>query len=230
MRKVLAAAAAAFLMALPSCGSGNSNDNTAAMDDAAGYDLPHYDIAFSDSSTVKKADRRVVVISASPRRGGNTDLLCDAFMKGATEAGCKVEKIFLADYNIGFFGEMHEQHPDTVVDGDDAPAIIAKMEAADIIVLSSPVYYMNIDGQLKTLMDRCYRHKGLANKEFYYITACADAEESTAETAIFAFRGFVVCLPDPVERGSVKAVGLGRKGAVEGTQYIDEAYRLGKTI
>lgn len=104
------------------------------------------------------------------------------------------------------------------------------MVKADIIVLSSPVYYMNIDGQLKALMDRCYRHEGLNGKEFYYITACADAEDSTAETAIFAFRGFVVCLPDPVERGMVKATGMGRKAAVKQSQYMQEAYNLGKTI
>lgn len=108
--------------------------------------------------------------------------------------------------------------------------IVQKMADADIIVLSSPVYYMNIDGQLKTLMDRCYHNKGLAGKEFYYITACADRDEATAETAIFAFRGFVVCLPEPTERGSIKAIGMGRKGAVADSQYLKEAYALGKTI
>ena len=117
-----------------------------------------------------------------------------------------------------------------MTEGDQAPMIVEKMTKADIIVLSSPVYYMNIDGQLKTLMDRCYRNKGLQGKEFYYITACADREESTAETAIFAFRGFVVCLPDPVERGSIKAIGMGRKGGVENTSYLTGAYELGKTI
>lgn len=115
-------------------------------------------------------------------------------------------------------------------ESDQAPMIVQKMADADIIVLSSPVYYMNIDGQLKTLMDRCYHNKGLAGKEFYYITACADRDEATAETAIFAFRGFVVCLPEPTERGSIKAIGMGRKGAVADSQYLKEAYALGKTI
>lgn len=193
--------------------------------------LPSYDIPFSKTSTLKKEHKKVLVLSASPRRGGNTDLLCDEFVKGAREAGGTVEKIFLDDYKIDFFHEAHATAPDTVVTaGDQAPLLVKKMTEADIIVLSSPVYYMNIDGQLKTLMDRCYRNKGLEGKEFYYITACADKEESAAETAIFAFRGFVVCLPNPTERGSVKAVGMGRKGAVEGSPYLKEAYELGKTI
>lgn len=214
------------------CISCNSPENKEAV--TANYEtqgLPVYNIPFSTTSTINKAQKKVLVISASPRRGGNTDLLCDEFVRGAREAGGSVEKIFLDDYKIDFFHEDHSVNPDTVMtERDQAPMIVEKMTKADIIVLSSPVYYMNIDGQLKTLMDRCYRNKGLQGKEFYYITACADREESTAEAAIFAFRGFVVCLPDPVERGSIKAIGMGRKGGVENTSYLTDAYELGKTI
>lgn len=230
MNKTLIALAVAGLgCALGSCAGSQETANEAA---SAGVEqnLPVYNIAQSDTSTVNKEHKTVLVLSASPRRGGNTDLLCDEFVRGAREAGGDVEKIFLDDYKIDFFHECHEHSADSVSADDQAPLIIEKMTKADIIVLSSPVYYMNIDGQLKTLMDRCYRNKGLGGKEFYYITACADAEDSTAETAIFAFRGFVVCLPEPVERGMVKAVGIGRKGAVEQSQYMQEAYNLGKTI
>lgn len=230
MNKTLIALAVAGLgCALGSCAGSQETANEAS---AAGVEqnLPVYNIAQSDTSTVNKEHKKVLVLSASPRRGGNTDLLCDEFVRGAREAGGEVEKIFLDDYKIDFFHECHEHSADSVSADDQAPLIIEKMTKADIIVLSSPVYYMNIDGQLKTLMDRCYRNKGLGGKEFYYITACADAEDSTAETAIFAFRGFVVCLPEPVERGMVKAVGIGRKGAVEQSQYMREAYNLGKTI
>lgn len=230
MNKTLIVLAVAGLgCALGSCAGSQETANEAA---AAGVEpnLPVYNIAQSDTSTVNKEHKTVLVLSASPRRGGNTDLLCDEFVRGAREAGGDVEKIFLDDYKIDFFHECHEHSADSVSADDQAPLIIEKMTKADIIVLSSPVYYMNIDGQLKTLMDRCYRNKGLGGKEFYYITACADAEDSTAETAIFAFRGFVVCLPEPVERGMVKAIGIGRKGAVEQSQYMREAYNLGKTI
>lgn len=230
MNKTLIALAVAGLgCALGSCAGSQETANEAASVGVE-QNLPVYNIAQSDTSTVNKEHKTVLVLSASPRRGGNTDLLCDEFVRGAREAGGDVEKIFLDDYKIDFFHECHEHSADSVSADDQAPLIIEKMTKADIIVLSSPVYYMNIDGQLKTLMDRCYRNKGLGGKEFYYITACADAEDSTAETAIFAFRGFVVCLPEPVERGMVKAVGIGRKGAVEQSQYMQEAYNLGKTI
>lgn len=230
MNKIISAIAIACLC----CGfsSCNKTQETDSHEEVSGVqqNLPIYKIAQSDTSTINKEHKTVLVISASPRRGGNTDLLCDEFIRGAKEAGGEVEKIFLDDYKIDFFHEQHEHSADSVSADDQAPIIIGKMANADIIVLSSPVYYMNIDGQLKTLMDRCFRNQGLGGKEFYYITACADAEDSTAETAIFAFRGFVVCLPNPVERGMVKAIGMGRKGAVEQSQYMQEAYNLGKTI
>lgn len=230
MNKIISAIAIACLCCgLSSCNKTQETDNHAEVSGVQ-QNLPVYKIAQSDTSTINREHKTVLVISASPRRGGNTDILCDEFIRGAKEAGGEVEKIFLDDYKIDFFHEQHEHSADSVSADDQAPVIIEKMANADIIVLSSPVYYMNIDGQLKTLMDRCFRNQGLGGKEFYYITACADAEDSTAETAIFAFRGFVVCLPNPVERGMVKAIGMGRKGAVEQSRYMQEAYNLGKTI
>ena len=192
-----------------------------------------YHINFSETSLNPKEHKRVLVISGSPRKGGNTDLLCDAFARGAKEAGGYVEKVFLADYNIGYFSEEDVQRVGKRANeaGDDVPMLVDKLVNADVIVLASPVYYMNITGQLKTFIDRTYgRYRELKDKEFFYLTACADAEESTADWAINGFRGFVMCLPNPTERGMVKATGMGRKGAVKGSQYETEAYNLGKNI
>ena len=46
--------------------------------------------------------KKVLVISSSPRRGGNSDILCDEFVRGAKESGSDVEKIFLKDKKIGY--------------------------------------------------------------------------------------------------------------------------------
>ena len=46
--------------------------------------------------------KKVLIISASPRKGGNSDLLCDQFLKGAKEAGHDVEKVFLRDRKINY--------------------------------------------------------------------------------------------------------------------------------
>ena len=206
---------------------------TACSNKQADKSAERYHINFSETSPVQKENKSVLIISGSPRKGGNTDLLCDAFARGAEEVGGQVEKIFLADYRIDYFSEADEQRVGDRADEaeDDAPMLVDKMVRADVIVLASPVYYMNITGQLKTFIDRTFgRYREMKDKEFFYLTACADPEDSTADWAINAFRGFVMCLPNPTERGMVKAVGMGRKGAVKGSQFEEEAYQLGKGI
>ena len=194
-----------------------------------------YNINFSAESPNPKQGKSVLIISASPRSGGNTDMLCDEFMRGAVEAGAKVEKVFLDDYNIDFFREIDTyMQPDSVAKAqarDEAKQVIDKMLRADVMVLASPVYYLNIDGQMKNLIDRTfYCFMQLREKEFYYITASADVEPYAADCAIEGFRGFVRCLPNPTERGMVKALGMGRKGGVEGSVYMQQAYELGKGV
>lgn len=217
--------AAGILMAATMAACGDAPKEQPADD--------RYGISYSEESTVKKENKSVLIICGSPRKGGNTDQLCDAFARGAEEAGGSVEKIFLADYHIDYFAEADEQRVGDRANEatDDVPMLVDKMVRADVIVLASPVYYMNITGQLKTFIDRTYsRFMEMKDKEFFYLTACADPAESTADWAIKAFRGFVMCLPSPTERGMVKAVGMGRKGAVAGSRYEEEAYNLGKRI
>lgn len=194
-----------------------------------------YNINFSAESPNPKQGKSVLIISASPRRGGNTDTLCDEFMRGAQEAGAKVEKISLEDYKIDFFREIDTyMQPDSVAKAqarDEAKQVIDKMLRADVMVLASPVYYLNIDGQMKNLIDRTfYCFMQLRDKEFYYITASADVEPYAADCAIEGFRGFVRCLPNPTERGMVKALGMGRKGGVKNSVYMQQAYELGKGV
>ena len=214
-----------------SCNSkeANTKENMAETEEIQEID----GIRISDKSLIDKEHKNVLIISGSPRKGGNSDLLCDQFAKGAEEAGGNVEKIFLADYNIKYFEEEDEQRVGERRNEaeDDAPALMDKLVNADIIVLASPAYYLNVTGQMKVFIDRTYSHLSeLKNKEFYYIVTSADNTDQSADRTIDGFRGFVMCLPNSVERGSIKGTGLGRKGAVEDSKFMVEAYELGKTI
>ena len=70
------------------------------------------------------AQQNVVIVSSSPRQGGNTDLLCDEFRRGAEEAGATVEKISLSDYRIDFINaedvELGMQRKANTDNRDDA--------------------------------------------------------------------------------------------------------------
>lgn len=218
------------------CGCSNEQKNTESNIEettAKTLKVSDYNIPFSEVTTNPKEGKSVLIVEGSPRHNGNTDMLADEFAKGATEAGGKVEKIFLGDYDLKFLSEEGADKPHESMRETDNWKLVEKFLNADVVVLSSPVYYMNVTDRMKTFIDATYLAFGdekMGGKEYYYITACADNVDATAEDALFAFRGFVFCLPSATERGAVKAVGIGRKGAVEGTQYMNEAYELGKTI
>ena len=120
--------------------------------------------------------KRVLIISASPRKNGNSDILCDRFAKGAAESGHKVEKIFLASENIGYCrgcGVCNSTHK--CVQKDDMAEILDKMVTADAIVLATPVYFYTMDGQMKTFIDRTVpRYTEITDKDFYFIMTAAD--------------------------------------------------------
>lgn len=99
--------------------------------------------------------KNILVISASPRKGGNSDVLCDEFIKGAQQAGHKAEKIFLRKFKVNYCtgcGVCNSTHK--CVQKDDMAEIMDKMVNADVIVFATPVYFYTMDAQLKTLIDR----------------------------------------------------------------------------
>jgi multimeric flavodoxin WrbA len=113
----------------------------------------------------------VLIISSSPRREGNSDLLCNEFMRGAQEAGHTVKKIFLKDKNINYCtGCSVCVNTKRCVQKDDMDEILDEMKLADAIVLASPIYFYTICGQLKTMIDRCCAgYTELTDKDFYLL-------------------------------------------------------------
>lgn len=176
--------------------------------------------------------KKVLILSASPRKGGNSDLLCDEFLKGALEAGHKAEKLFLKQKNIGyctgcgvcFGGKPCSQK-------DDMQEVLEKMIDVDVIVMATPVYFYTMNGQMKTLIDRtCARYQEISNKEFYFIVAAADGSKALMQRTIEAFRGFTSCLSNPHEKGIVYGTGAWQIGDIKGKPAMNEAYIMGKNV
>ena len=176
--------------------------------------------------------KKVLVISSSPRRNGNSDTLCNAFMKGAEEAGNTVEKIFLGDKKIHYCtgcGVCTEGRP--CPQKDDAASILEKMIASDVIVLGTPVYFYAMNGQMKTFIDRTVtQYTKISNKDFYFIITAADTMQKHIEKVIEGFRGFTAdCLDNAHEKGIVYGLGAWQKGEIENNQNaMKQAYEFGK--
>lgn len=140
-------------LGLSSCGSGEK---------------PAQGNGYPNGVKSEKEMKKVVILSSSPRRGGNSDLLCDRFMEGAISAGHQVEKLFLYDYEINDFvaNDSLGDHTDRNM-ADDVPMIMDKLVGADVIVLATPVYFYTMCGRMKTMIDRTYgRHRDLKTRSF----------------------------------------------------------------
>lgn len=174
--------------------------------------------------------KNILILSGSPRKGGNSDLLCDEFARGAAEAGHRVEKIRVAEKNIGYCRACYAcKNTGKCVIQDDMAEVLQKMIDADVIVLASPVYFYAIDAQLKAVIDRTVaRWLEVKNKEFYYIVTAADGENAAAETTLACFRGYADCVEGAKEMGVVYGMGAYEKGEIKTSKAMTEAYELGK--
>ena len=176
--------------------------------------------------------KNILILSGSPRKGGNSDILCDRFMEGARESGHRAEKVFLRDKNIGYcIGcEACHQNNGVCVQKDDMAEILDKMVQADVLVLATPVYFYSMDGQLKTLIDRTLpRYTEIRDKEVYFI-ATAAAGRGAMERTVDAMRGFTDCLPGAQVKGIIYGSGVYQKGEVMDTKAFQEACQLGKRV
>ena len=100
-------------------------------------------------------NKKVLIISSSPRKGGNSETLAAAFAKGAREAGHQIETVYLREKQVGFCkGCLACLKLGHCVIQDDAVEIAAKMHDANVLVFATPVYYYCVSGQLKTMLDR----------------------------------------------------------------------------
>lgn len=176
--------------------------------------------------------KKVLILSGSPRKGGNSDLLCDEFMRGAIEAGHEVEKIRVQEKKVACCTACYACR-DTGICAikDDMAEIMQKMIDCDVLVLASPVYFYSIAAQLKAVIDRSVcRWTEVKDKEMYYIMTAADEERSSMDTTLACFRGYADCVEGAVEKGVIYGTGVYHSGEIKDTEYMQEAYQMGKGI
>lgn len=177
--------------------------------------------------------KKVLILAGSPRKGGNSDTMCDAFMRGAQDAGHKVEKIRVAEKKISPCSGCYycTRHTGICAHKDDMAEVLQKMIEADVIVLASPVYFYSIDAQLKAVIDRTVaRWQEVRNKEFYYIVTMADEALSFADTTLACFRGYADCVEGAVEKGVLIGSGVYEAGQVKDTPILTRAYEMGRNV
>lgn len=174
-------------------------------------------------------NKKILAIVSSPRKGGNSETLVQQFVKGAEESGNVVDTVILREKKIApcIACEACLNNGGTCIQKDDMAEILDKIIAADVIVLSTPVYYYSISAQLKVMIDRTLAGGGkMKNKEFYFIATAADGKEAM-ECTMKDMEGFAACVPGSTVKGRVYGTAF-RVGEIKGKAAVEEAYQLGK--
>ena len=176
---------------------------------------------------------KIVVITGSPRKNGNSNTLADSFIKGAQEAGHSVVRFDSAFKNVhpciacekcGATGEC--------VFKDDFAAVKEDILSADVIVFASPIYYFGISAQIRAVIDRFYSINNKlmgADKKAVLLLSYADTSKQTAQPSISHYEAIINYLGWK-NAGSVIASGVWSAGDISSTQYPQQAYELGKNI
>lgn len=177
---------------------------------------------------------KVLVITTSLRARSNSDRLAEELIRGATDAGHDVERISLKGKEIRFcIGCLACQQTQKCVLKDDAVEIAEKVKNADTLVFTTPIYYYEMSGQMKTLLDRLnplypsdYRFR-----KVYILTTAAEDEEYVPEKAVSGLQGWVDCFEKAEIAGSLFCGGISDAGEANGKkEKQDEAYRFGYSL
>lgn len=174
--------------------------------------------------------KQVLVLSSSPRKGGNSDTLCEQFMKGAAETGHQVDRVFLGEKSIHYCTGCYAcRKSGKCAKKDDMADILDRMVAADVIVMATPVYFYTMCAQMKTVIDRTVaRYTEISNKDFYFIATAAVSSKSALERTIEGLRGFTSCLNGAKEKGVIYGTSAWEIGDIQGSRAMKQAYEMGK--
>lgn len=178
--------------------------------------------------------KRILIISTSPRRGGNSDALAGEFARGAQEAGHEVEQISLSGKDIQFCrGCFACQKTKRCVIHDDADRIVQeKMLRADVLAFATPIYFYEMCGQMKTLLDRAnpLSSADYAFRDVYLIAAAAEDGDAVWARAVGGLEGWIACFPKARLSGVVFGGNAIDPGDIQGSPALKKAFDAGRAV
>ena len=177
--------------------------------------------------------KKVFIVSSTPRKNGNSDILAEEFARGAAEAGHLVRKVNLREIELRFcIGCLYCQSHDGCVLRDGVNPLLSEVQASDVLVFATPIYYYEMCGQLKTFLDRMNPLYPRENRfrDVYLLASAAEDEPSAMDGAVKGVQGWIDCFDGVRLAGVVRATGVNAAGEVRNTDAGKEAYQMGKSI
>ena len=177
---------------------------------------------------------KVLMITTSLRAKSNSDRLAEELIRGAKDAGHEVEQISLKGKEIRFcIGCLSCQKTQKCVLKDDAVRIAEKVKEAETLVFVTPIYYYEMSGQMKTLLDRMnpLYPSDYKFRKVYMLSVAAEDEDYVPEKAVSGLQGWVDCFEKAELAGTLFCGGISDPNEATGRSVeLDEAYQFGKQL
>lgn len=181
--------------------------------------------------------KNILVLTGSPRKNGNSDKMADSFIKGAGSVGHEVTKFETARKEIGGCKacETCWSKGKPCSFQDDFDELAPLLEAADVIVFSTPLYWFNFSTQIKAAIDKMYAYVGenckrpLKIKESLLLVCGADEGMNVFDGIIATYREIAHYMKWK-DKGVLAVPKVNEKGAIEATDALMKAEELGKSL
>ncbi|MFQ6795106.1 MAG: flavodoxin family protein [Thomasclavelia sp.] len=176
---------------------------------------------------------KILVLQGSPHKQGSSNLLASEFIKGAKENNHQVEIFDVAHANLHpCLGCDYCNMSGPCVQKDDMSELKEKIIDSDVLVFVTPLYYFGMSAQLKIMVDRFYSFNGYLtslHKKAVLIGAAWNSASDTMDDLASHYQTICDYLSFD-NLGMVLGLGCGTVSMTQRTKYMDEAYRLGKSI
>ena len=177
--------------------------------------------------------KKIYIVSSTPRKNGNSQILADEFARGAKEAGHTVISINIRELNLQFcIGCLYCQSHNECVLNDSMNSLYIDVQSADVLVFATPIYYYEMSGQLKTFLDRLNPLYPRENsfKEVYLLATAADGAESAMDGAVKGIQGWIDCFDGVRLAGVIRGTNADDAGSIKNTSAPEKAYLMGKNL
>ena len=173
---------------------------------------------------------KIVILNGSPRKGGNTEIMANAFA-GAAAKKHTVVRLDVAPMNIrGCLGCQYcWSHKGECVQKDDMAMVWEQLRDADMVVFASPIYWFDITAQMKTVIDRMYAG-GSVGFHFHQTALLLDAgADRVFEAAIAQYKAMIAYLKWE-DKGIVCVPNMEKKGSMKNAPKLAEVIRLAEGL
>lgn len=176
---------------------------------------------------------KINILMGSPNKNGSTRILVDSFAQGAAAAGHDCEIIDVCRANVHpCIGCVRCGYEGPCVQKDDSELIRGKLLGSDMVVFATPLYYYGMTAQLKAVVDRFCAYNSSLNRRHLksaLLTVAWNTDDWTFEALKAHYKTLVRYIHFD-DRGMVLGYGCGTPSMTKASKYLDQAYRLGKSL